>query len=242
MPKHMGNLNNLQALPYFNVEEQNGSDLKELAKLNNLYGKIHIKGLGNVIDPAGAATAILKNKKYLEEIRITFDGKREAMDGSIVERNASVLETLQPNRNLKRLTIEYYKGIMFSNWLNGSNLPNLISLKLQSCGLCSHFPPLGQLPFLKELSISCCYGIKIIGEEFYDNNSTNVSFKSLEVLEFSEMLEWEEWSCLEGFPLLKNLSIRRCPKLKNALPQHLPSLQKLEIFNCQELEVSISKS
>ncbi|CAI8596064.1 unnamed protein product [Vicia faba] len=220
------------------VGEQNGSDLKELEKLNHLHGTIYIKGLGKVIDPADAATANLKDKKYLQEIQMIFDGGREEMDGSLVERNVFVLKALQPNSNLKRLTIENYNGNMFPNWLRDFHLSNLISLKLQNCGLCSHLPPLGQLPFLKELSISGCKGIKIIGQEFYGNNSTNVPFKSLEVLELKSMINWEEWFCLEGFPLLKNLNIRYCPKLKRALPQHLPSLLSLEIYDCEELEAS----
>jgi hypothetical protein len=97
-------------------------------------------------------------------------------------------------------------------------------------------PPLGQLPCLKELSISRCDGLKIIGEEFYDNNSTILPFKSLEVLIFERMYGLEEWLCHEGFPLLKELSIINCPELTRALPQHLPSLQKLKISNCNKLE------
>ncbi|KEH15483.1 hypothetical protein MTR_0958s0010, partial [Medicago truncatula] len=65
---------------------------------------------------------------------------------------------------------------------------------------------------------------------------------SLEVLEFEWMLCWEEWYCLEGFPLLKNLSIRYCRILKRALPRHLPSLQILDISECCKLEVSIPKA
>ncbi|XP_058784919.1 putative disease resistance RPP13-like protein 1 [Vicia villosa] len=241
LPKHIGSLRNLQALPYFIVEEKNGSDLKALEKLNHLHGTIHIKGLGNVIDLSDAATSLMKDKKYLEEIHMTFDDGREDMDGLIVEGNVSVLEALQPNSNLSRLIIENYNGIMFPNWIRGCHLPNLVSLKLKYCGLCSHFPPLGQLPSLKELSISNCHGIKIIGKEFYGNNSTNAPFKSLEVLRFETMNSWEEWHCLEGFPSLKELSIRDCPKLKRALPQHLPSLQILKIYNCKALDATILK-
>lgn len=239
MPENIGNLNSLQTLPYFIVEEHDGSDIKELEKLNHLHGTIHIKGLGKVIDPADAVTANLKDKKYLEEIQMTFNGgKEEIDDGSIVENSVSVLEALQPNSNLKMLIIKKYNGNKFPNWVRGCHLPNLISLELQYCGLCFHLPLLGQLPLLKELSISVCKGIKIIGEEFYGNNSTNVPFKSLEVLEFESMINWEEWFCLEGFPLLKTLSLRYCPKLKRALPQRLPSLLTLEICDCKELEAS----
>ncbi|CAI8596062.1 unnamed protein product [Vicia faba] len=203
-----------------------------------------VQGLGNVIAPVDDAIATLKDKKYLEEILMKFNSRRDEMYDSIVESSVSVLEALQPNSNLKRLTIENYFGIMFPNWINGCHLPNLVSFTLHNCGLCSHLPSLGQLPYLKELFISDCTGIKIIGEEFYGNNSTSVPFRSLEVLKFERMDNWEKWFCLdslEGFPLLKDLSIRFCCKLKRALPQYLPSLQNLEILSCKELEASIPK-
>jgi hypothetical protein len=50
------------------------------------------------------------------------------------------------------------------------------------------------------------------------------------------MGNWEEWLCLQGFRLLKELCIRECPELKRVPPQRLPSLQKLEISNCNKLE------
>ncbi|AES69111.2 LRR and NB-ARC domain disease resistance protein, putative [Medicago truncatula] len=165
IPKHIGKLENLRALPYFFVEKQKGYDLKELEKLNHLQGKIYIEGLGNVIDPTDAVTANLKDKKYLEELHMNFCDRIEEMDESIVESNVSVLEALQPNRNLK----------------------------------------------------------------------------SLEVLKFEQLENWEEWLFIEEFPLLKELEIRNCPKLKRALPQHLPSLEKLKIVCCKELEASIPK-
>ncbi|GAU14486.1 hypothetical protein TSUD_250260 [Trifolium subterraneum] len=235
IPKNMGKLNKLQSLAYFIVEEQNGSVLKELEKLNHLHGTIKITGLGNVIDHVDAAKANLKDKKYLEELYMVFDGRRDEKDNSIVESIVSVLEALQPNCNLKKLTIENYNGNRFPIWL--CDLHNIVSLKLKNCGLCSQLPPLSQLPCLKELSISHCDGIKTIGEEFYDNNSTNFPFRALDVLKFKQMGIWEEWTlCLEGFPMLKELYIRECPELKRVPPQHLPSLQRLYISNCNKLE------
>ncbi|KAK2349507.1 putative disease resistance RPP13 protein [Trifolium repens] len=239
MPKNIGKLSNLQTLNYFIVEEQNRSGIKELANINNLHGKIKITGLGNVIDHADAAKANLKDKKYLEELYMVFDGRREEMNDLIVESTVSVLEALQPNSNLKKLTIENYNGNRFPNWLRGYHLSNLVSLKLKSCRLCSHLAPLGQLPCLEELSISHCDQVKTIGEEFYDNNNSTTSllpFRSLEFLQFEKMDNWEEWVCLEGFPLLKKLCIRECPKLKRVPPQHLHSLQELEISDCNKLE------
>ncbi|KAL5078149.1 hypothetical protein RYX36_017133 [Vicia faba] len=131
MPKNIGSLSNLKSLNFFIVKEQNISDLKELERLNHLHGRIHIKGLGNVIDPLDVATRIWKDKKYLEEIHMTFDGRRE---------NVSILEALQPNRNLNRLIIREYKGNSFPNWLRRCHLPNLVYLKLDSCPSLERFP------------------------------------------------------------------------------------------------------
>ncbi|PNY11560.1 CC-NBS-LRR resistance protein [Trifolium pratense] len=234
MPRKIRRLNHLQTLSHFVVGEKCEFDIKELDNLNHLQGKLSISGLENVINPADASEANLKDKKHLERLSMNYS---EGLKFNNNGRELDVLEALQPNSNLKRLTVEYYNGNCFPNWLRGCHLPNLVSLKLKSCGLCSHLPPLGQLPCLKYLSISHCDGIKIIGEEFYDNNnSTILPFRSLEVLKFYEMNNWEEWLCLEGFPLLKAVSISNCPELKTALPQHLPSLQKLKISKCNKLE------
>ncbi|GAU20830.1 hypothetical protein TSUD_120220 [Trifolium subterraneum] len=241
MPMKIGGLNNLQMLTDFVVGEQHGFDIKQLGKLNQLRGKLQISGLENVIDPAHAATANLKDKKHLEELTMSYGEWRE-MDDSLIEPHVSVLDALQPNRNLMRLTIKDYRDSSFPIWLEDRQLPNLVSLKLLGCKLRSQMPPLGQFPSLKKLSISGCDGIEIIGTEFCGYNSSNVPFRSLETLQFEHMYEWKEWLCLEGFPLLQELCIKHCPKLKSALPQYLPSLQKLEIIDCQELESSIPKA
>ncbi|XP_016712020.2 putative disease resistance protein At4g19050 [Gossypium hirsutum] len=60
------------------------------------------------------------------------------------------------------------------------------------------------------------------------------------------MLNWEEWDLCEDdeqvskFPSLRFLSITKCPLLLGRLPTILQSLQKLEIYECQRLVVSIS--
>jgi len=234
MPEHIGRLHHLQTLTDFVVGDQKGSDIKELEKLNHLQGTLRISGLENVIDRVDAVTANLQSKKYLDELRMMFSYGKEI--------DVFVLEALQPNINLNKLDIVGYCGNSFPNWIRDSHLPNLVSLKLTECKFCSRMPPLGQLFSLKELSISGCHGVDSIGEEFYGNNSSNVVFRSLEILRFAKMSEWTDWLCVKGFPLLKELSIRYCPKLKQTLPQHLPSLQKLTISDCQELEASIPKA
>ncbi|GAU39315.1 hypothetical protein TSUD_119210 [Trifolium subterraneum] len=234
MPKHIGRLNHLHTLTDFVVGEHSGYDIKELEELNHLQGTLRISGLENIIDPTDATIANLKDKKLLEGLHMTYGATRET-DGSIMERDASVLEALQPNRSLKWLNIVDYHGTSFPNWLDQCYLPNLVSLDLMRCKFCTQLPPLWLFPYLKRLSISSCDEIEII-------SSPKVPFRSLEIMRFEDMSNWKEWLCVEGFPLLKELSIMSCPKLKKALPQHLPSLEILIIINCQQLESSIPLS
>ena len=160
-----------------------------------------------------------------------------------------MLETLQPNGNLKKLSVLHYDGTSFPRWFGASHLPNLVSIALAESKFYFVLPPFGQLPSLKELSISCFNGIEVIGPEFCGNDSSNIPFRSLEILKFEEMSAWKEWCSFEGhneegqgFSCLKELSVRRCPWLRRALSQHLPSLQKLEICDCQHLEDSVPKA
>ncbi|KAK7323364.1 hypothetical protein VNO77_26835 [Canavalia gladiata] len=249
MPKQLGRLKYLRTLTCFFIEKLSGFDIKELGNLNLLQGTLSILKLENVIDPADAIKANLKDKRHLEELVFNWGdkfGRCNENDDSIIER--CVLEALQPNRNLKRLTVLRYDGTSFPGWFGGCHLPNLVSIKLIESKFCFFLPPFGQLPFLKELSISCFYGIEVIGPEFYGNDSSNIPFRSLEILSFEEMNAWKEWCSFEApnggesLSCLKELSIRRCPWLKRALPQHLPSLQKLVICECQNFEVSFPKA
>ncbi|AES69123.1 putative P-loop containing nucleoside triphosphate hydrolase, leucine-rich repeat domain, L [Medicago truncatula] len=229
MPKKIGRLNHLQTLSHFVVGEQSGSDITELGNLNHLQGKLCISGLEHVISLEDAAAAKLKDKEHVEELNMEWSYKFNTNG-----RESDVFEALQPNSNLEKLNIKHYKGNSFPSWLRACHLSNLVSLQLDGCGLC---PRLEQLPSLRKLSVCDCDEIKIIDQEFYDNDSTIVPFRSLEVLKFEKMNNWEKWFCLEGFPLLKKISIRKCPKLKKAvLPKHLTSLQKLEISYCNKLE------
>lgn len=245
MPKHMGRLEHLQILTCFLTGKHIGFDVKELGNLNHLQGTLSISKLENVTDPVDAMDANMTDKKHLEGLVLNWGdqfGRCNENDDSVFERR--VLEALQPNGNLKRLTVLRYEGTSFPSWFGGSHVPNLVSITLTESKFCFMLPSFGQLPSLKELSISCFYGIEVIGPEFYGNDSSNVPFKSLEILKFEEMSAWKEWCSFEGeaFSCLRELSIKRCPQLRRVLPQHLPSLQKLVISDCQLLEVSVPKA
>ncbi|XP_020226664.1 putative disease resistance RPP13-like protein 1 [Cajanus cajan] len=245
MPKHIGGLIHLKTLTCFYISKLSGFDIKELGNLNHLQGTLSVLKLENVTDPADAMEANMNDKKHLEELVLNWGdkfGRCNENEDSITERH--VLEALQPNGNLKRLTVLRYDGTSFPSWFGGSHLPNLTSISLTKSKFCFMLPPFGKLPSLKELSISCFYSVEVIGPEFYGKDSSNTPFKSLEILKFEEMSAWKEWCSFEGEGLscLKELSIKRCPWLRRALPQHLPCLQKLEICECQHLEDSLPEA
>ncbi|KAK7401325.1 hypothetical protein VNO78_12716 [Psophocarpus tetragonolobus] len=249
MPNHIGRLKQLQTLTCFFIDKHNGFAVKELRNLNHLGGTISLLKLENVTDSADAVEANMKDKKHLQGLVLNWGdkfGRCNENEDSIKERR--VLQALQPNANLKNLTVLRYDGTCFPSWFGGSHLPNLVSITLSESKFCYILPPFGQLPSLKELSISCFYGIEVIGPEFCGNDYSNIPFKSLEILKFEEMSAWKEWCSFEGFndgealSCLKELSIKRCSRLRKALPQHLPSLQKLVICGCQQLENSVPKA
>jgi hypothetical protein len=97
----------------------------------------------------------------------------------------------------------------------------------------------GQLPSLKSLFIHGMTSVKIIGREFYGEGCSQ-PFRSLESLHFWDMQEWENWIPCGEFPKLRELFIRRCPKLVGKLPNHLPLLENIVIYGCKQLAVSIS--
>ena len=232
MPKNLSRLKKLQTLPYFVVGKRSGSMLKELGGLRDLYGTLHISKLQNVVsenDPAGAR---LFTKKYLDELVLEWSNNTVGQE--------NVLEALQPNSKLKKLSINFYCGTRFPNWVGHMLFSGMVSLRLSNCNNCSSLPPLGQLPSLEVLIIEWMDAVKSVGPEFCGMDKP---FKSLKTLTFEGMLEWEEWVSFEvgggEFPSLIELCIRRCPKLKGNLPKQLPSVVKVEISESQELVTTI---
>ncbi|KAI8013735.1 putative disease resistance protein [Camellia lanceoleosa] len=86
----------------------------------------------------------------------------------------------------------------------------MVSLRLKDCEHCVLLPSLGQLPSLKHLTISGMHSLRKVDPKFYGDCSLSKPFQSLEILIFSEMLDWEEW----GLPSsLHGLEIWECAKL-----------------------------
>ncbi|XP_027342657.1 putative disease resistance protein At3g14460 [Abrus precatorius] len=240
MPTQICRLQDLRTLTSFIVGKEDGLRISELRKFPYLRGELSILKLQNVFDPRDAFQANLKNKEQIEELMLEWG--RDPQDS---QAEKDVLDNLQPSTMLKKLSIRYYNGTSFPNWLGDSSYRNIQVLCISDCNYCLSLPPFGQLPSLKELVIERMKMVKTVGQEFYCSSASSQSFQPfplLESLEFEEMSEWEEWLPFEGegskfpFPCLKILRLSECPLLRGNLPSHLPSLEKVDIAGCNQLE------
>ncbi|KAF5445980.1 hypothetical protein F2P56_031647 [Juglans regia] len=237
MPLHIGKLTCLRTLSDFIVGKDCCSGLKELGSLSHLRGTLCISKLENVIEPEDARDMNLSGKPKLDGLSLGWSKDIDDSEDRTSEKE--FLNMLQPHNALKELTIRCYGGTEFPTWLNRTSLPNLVFLTIENCKKCTSLPPLGKLSSLRVLSIEGMASVKSIGLEICEDGSLQ-PFRSLETLNFKNMVEWENWSPCEAFSNLRELSIKNCPKLLGNLPYHLPSLEKVEIDRCWNLMVSVS--
>jgi hypothetical protein len=240
MPPKMGKLTKLRTLQNYVVGKESGCSMKELGKLSHLRKKLSIRNLRDVANAQDALDANLKGKEKIEELRLIWDGNTDD-----TQQEREVLEKLEPSENVKQLAINGYGGTMFPGWLGNSSFLNMVALTLSGCKNCISLPPLGQLPSLEELHIEGFDDVVAVGSEFYGSDpSMEKPFKSLKILKFEGMRNWQEWNTdvAGAFPHLAKLLIAGCPELTNGLPNHLPSLLILEIQACPQLVVSIPEA
>ncbi|CAK9168689.1 unnamed protein product [Ilex paraguariensis] len=250
LPKSVTDLYNLQTLslhrcselsmPKFVLCKSGGLGLNHLNNLELLQGMLSIVGLQNVKNVRDAEEANLNNKRELDELELLWSS--EVQDSQNEELQANVLNMLRPHKGLKRLKIEFYRGLTFPSWIGDLSFSKTTQISLKGCTKCASLPPLGQLPLLKELHIQGMHAIKNVGAEFYgDGGSLETRFPSLETLSFEDMPEWEGWCSCIGvefvghFPCLRQLTMAKCPKLVSVSVLRLPSLCKLKIERCREV-------
>ncbi|XP_017980297.1 PREDICTED: putative disease resistance protein At3g14460 [Theobroma cacao] len=240
IPVGIGNLTNLRKLSDFVLGKGDGHHIQEMKNLLNLKGKLCISGLENIVNAQDAWEAKLIYKSGLGTLELKWS--REFDNNRNKEIEEEVLNLLEPHKKLEELFIQDYGGTKFPIWMN-SSLQNLSSLVLKGCKNCVSLPSIGKLPLLKNLSIAGMDELKKVGIEFYGENHSNV-FALLQSLSFENMPRWKEWDLVdeqvEKFPSLIELSIKNCPQLLGRLPNHLRSLEKLEIRDCAQMVVSLS--
>ncbi|CBI35141.3 unnamed protein product, partial [Vitis vinifera] len=236
IPFQIGNLTNLQILPRFIVSKTGGSGIGELKNCSNLQGVLSIFGLHEIMSVKDARDANLKDKQKIEELIMNWTN--DCWDSRNDVDELHVLESLQPHKNLEKLTIAFYGGSKFPSWI-GDVSSKMVELTLKICKKCMSVPSLGGLSLLEVLCIQGMGKVKSIGAEFYGECMN--PFASLKELRFEDMPKWESWSHsnsikedVGAFPCLKRfLDVSECPELVCGLPK-LASLHELNLQECDE--------
>ncbi|KAF7840412.1 putative disease resistance RPP13-like protein 1 [Senna tora] len=237
MPKGIGKLKNLQFLSDFVISKNEGAKIEEIGGLPSLCKYLGIWNLESVSKSNEALEAKMMHKNRLETLMFKWTRDEDTINS---QNEGDILDKLQPHSNLKRLTIDGYRGTRFPDWLDHSSYHNMVYLRLLDCKNCCMLPSLGQLPSLKELIIQGLDSMVSIGPEFYktldSSSETLTPFASLESLEFRFMYSWENWSSqgMEAFPKLQRLRMYFCCELTGDLPKSQQHLA-LEVDQCPAL-------
>ncbi|KAG7945832.1 hypothetical protein I3843_14G008500 [Carya illinoinensis] len=224
MPKKMGRLKCLQTLTKFVIsKDDSGSSIGELGKLIHLRGKLLIQKLQNVRSVKDALDANLKDKSYLEELVLEWNPQKAL---GILESQRDVLQNLRPHENLKSLTIKYYGGKEFPDWI--LELPSLSKLKLIDCKYC-YALLLIDFPILTHMKIIGC------------DNLQSLEGLRAPKLAFFILNNCESLRSIPGkmhlfLPSLRYLELINCPEVESFPEGGLPSnLKQIVIYRCKKL-------
>ncbi|CDP08014.1 unnamed protein product [Coffea canephora] len=235
-PLEVSQLRSLQTLPFFNIGEEAGRQIRQLRYLKNLSGSLEIRNLELVRSKEEAESANLMGKPNIDELRLLWNELDNLRDND--NEYNQVLDGLQPHQNLKGLIIERFFGDRLSTWIE--KLGKLVKFKLRNCKNCKELPTLGRMPFLRYLHLEGLDNITTIGPSFYGEStvhsgSSSQLFPALEHLVLENMLSLREWlealdhdGTVMVFPVLNTMRIKNCPKIAT-FPRHLPCLKNLHI-------------
>ncbi|XP_047964558.1 putative disease resistance protein RGA3 [Salvia hispanica] len=235
LPVKIGRLTSLQTLPEFSVGNEKGYWIEELRSLKNLKKSLKIQHLERVCDEKEVMKANMLEKPNLHELVLQWD------EVDFSERNdESVLEGLRPHANLKKLTIDGYRGKRFPTWLQGEGsilpLHNLIKLNLTGCSECEEIT-LYHLPNLRSFFIRELKSLKCLPKRFFYNHC-NLSYLDIYDCDMLEALP----DGLDTLNSLEVLSIERCKNLKSignpscgGEGENQGNLRELSIRDCGEL-------
>ncbi|RVX13424.1 Disease resistance protein RGA2 [Vitis vinifera] len=242
MPMGINRLKDLQVLTTFVVGwKHTAARIKDLRDLSQLGGTLSILNLQNVVYAADALEANLKDKGKLDHLVFGWDCN--AVSGDF-QNQTRVLENLQPHNKLKTLTIEYYYGTKFPNWLASVSqgplycenwsaeveewtcsqveFPCLEELYVQKCPkLKGEIPK--HLPLLTKLEITEC-------GQLVDSLPMVPSLCELKLTECNDVV----FRSAVDITSLTSLIVNDICKIPLEL-QHLHSLVRLTIDGCPEL-------
>lgn len=238
MPVGLGKLSDIRMLNSFVVgEESKYAHISELEHLNFLSGSLEISRLHNINNPIKAAKANLKQKQYLEHLKLQWSHRTPERNWDV-----AVLDALQPPSNITSLELYHYPGAEYSKWMmleENMSFQYLTCVTLYSLKNCTTLPRLVELPCLSDL--------RLVGLDSLTNFSGD--FPTLARLDFHGMANLVSISGY--FPSLDELDLFSMPNLKelmtmklviyeenednNAYASVIPRLSKLGISNCPKL-------
>lgn len=243
IPNGIGRLINLHTLPVITVKRGAWHcNLRDLKDMQNLSGKLCLKGLDNVTSVDEAEEANLCSKQHIRALNLIFpDGdwqycKHGQEPAPTTTSHEEILENLQPHNNLTELSIEVCRSCRYPSWLGDTSFSKITVIRLEYCQF-EWMPPLGQLLALQYLTIAEMSRIKSIGPEFCSLNPKTTVFKSLVTLEFDSMPRWLQWSGVGdgSFTCLRTLSIQHASELRSLPCALSSSLAQLKLQDCKNL-------
>lgn len=237
----MGKLELLQELKVFRVhKESEGFELKQLEHLTELR-ELGIYNLEKIHTKEEASKANLREKNYLERLTLEWDSKGSNIDPDV---EAVILESLQPHRDLQKLSIRGHIGRFCPKWLGDQlEVKDLQSFHLSDVSW-EDFPSFRKMCDLHEVTLECITTMKEFVVEQSFCRLTRLKLVGLEI--FEKGVPSQDSQHL--FPVLQVMIITDCPKI-SVLPfsSHIvcppdqernmdwfPKLQELEIKNCPE--------
>ncbi|KAK9678176.1 hypothetical protein RND81_11G193600 [Saponaria officinalis] len=242
MPLGLEKLTQLETLSRFVVGKGSSKKpatvgLEALSRLTMLRGRLAIHFTGDWMTNIPETKQGLSTKKNLVEVKISWAKRTSDAQVPLEEEilaHGVTLENLKPNKDLKILKIEGYKGNDFPSWANKeimSSLPNLVIISIEGCGKCRYLPPFGELIHLEKLTLRHMANVLFVEDtaslQSQDLGSQEPAqerpfFPSLQELtlhNFYNLKGWQqevastEQPKTRSFPCLSKLRIWNCPKL-----------------------------
>ncbi|ONI28825.1 hypothetical protein PRUPE_1G163600 [Prunus persica] len=222
-----------------------GSEIEELAALNQLKGKLIIRNLEDVRNGDEASKAKLEEKKKVRHFLFKWTKNRSTTNNN----EEDVLEGLQPHFELERLAIQFFIGTKFPSWM--IKLDNLKKINLKGCNRFEEVSTLSHLPHLTGVWIQGCSGLQSIPDLNLFTSLRELSIESCERLEslvssgpanVVEVLNITGCSGLQSIPDLNLFTsvhifnIESCDRLESLVSSGPINVELLHIKGCSGLQ------
>ncbi|XBI05533.1 hypothetical protein VPH35_133690 [Triticum aestivum] len=238
LPGNFGNLTNLQKFEsygftyYPGVHMRIGSTnevtmglcFRLIKNLKQFRGHLEISSLG-MLSKNHAAEAELKNKKYLEQLKLKMRALVFPKSQIIENNDIEVLQVLQPPISLQSLFLQSYVGVSLPSWFQPQNLPCLKSLTFAGCiGLESISSPMisqsinlneilaiGVFMSLTDITIDGCENISSLEHFLHPNYVPAIKKIRIKKCKMLASVPTEKFG---DFHFLEELYVHHCPNIR----------------------------